>query len=407
MGALRETLKFFGNPIPAAIYLFGSASFMATDFLIASTASAEDVASWAEARAFFGILVVVALLGLDSMFIRYPQGSALLVKRVGFQVPLMAGLSSAALLIAGLNERWLLTAMLIIGGALSVASQECLRSNGNTVGAQLANQAWRVPLFVMVGGYFLFGVDVDLLQLFSVVVFINGVVFYFFLRNRYRNDSVILEELSTSEVYVRSSRFLISSLTLAAAVHVEQIVVIHGVDAPASAAYFQHTVYFIFPLLFFYSYVGFMLVPYIRRNRIHMNLLIGLVGRYLLPGAIATSAALSYFSSILFEAGIGPEVSLDRSLQFIFFLTGIWLGLYTIPSAYNALFLSGAHHTSFVLAQALALLAGAAIGVISKEMGSTTLNAIAIASSAGWLLRTLVGFYFSVEIARNLVRDQD
>jgi hypothetical protein len=385
-----------GNRRPqniAALFLYGAGAcaYLAIDIMVASWFAPSEIAEWAAIRSLVGLSGVLCLLGLDYVFVRSPDSSRRILKLAAVQVPIIAVPIGWLISAAGfLGAPWL-TIGICVGSALTIAIYQYHRTNLNPLVAQVAYQSWKLALALLVLAAVLFPFAIEISRATMVVLLgCAGTMVLPLIRPPARGLGGTLK-LSVSEIYRLGARFVLNSVTLGAALYAEQLVVVRIAPVDHAAIYFSHAAYFMFPVLFVNGYGGFKLGPWLRRNKKMFEDFITRRWHVVIMGVLIYVGASHGVMTIVWGNFMPSSTGIDYKLQAFFFLSGIAVTLYAIPSAYTGVFSPAHHQTRLLVGQWFAAsVAGVAVWFTVLRGDASIIYAIAGISALHWLMRTLV-----------------
>ncbi|SHK43007.1 hypothetical protein SAMN05444000_1298 [Shimia gijangensis] len=379
--------------IPIGLYGLGLGLFSATDILVSSYMEPQDIVSWAEMRSTIGIVGFLCLCGLDQVFVRSPQSSSRLLRRLVFQVPLLAVPVSALVHSLGYLDSYLQAFFLAIGSSGAIAIYQYYRSHHLRAMAQLTQQGWRIASFFLI---LLMIWQPNALPLGNSVValLLSGVGVSAVLIRHYKPSELVPQNPEPfHQMYRIGARFLATSTFLALAVYAEQLVIQSVGTVDQAAEYFTHATYFLFPMGLLNGYLGFLLGPWVRENHDSFRNKL----RHNWPLALLLTLVIAVAMNFV---GLGawkimnPSIgNPDTSLRLIFLATSVMITAYQFPSAYNGVFAKPRHHDVLIFAQLFAIFSAAAVFLVMLNvLKLDPMLSVAIGSMTNWFLRSASGY---------------
>ncbi|MBK6618515.1 MAG: hypothetical protein IT528_07525 [Nitrosomonas sp.] len=386
------------------IYLSGLASLLLADVLITKALSAESIARWAEVRALVGISGVVCLVGLEQVLVRSRQSSSLLLRLIALQVPVLALGVGTLVWWLGFLGHWATAVLLAMASAGTMTFLQYFRSHHQRFPAQIAEQGWKILVFIAILLFILTDTQLPLDTLVVAIMLMMVILSAIMLWRLPPSHLFPQAPEPRSTLYAIGIRFMVTSLLLALAVYAEQLVVNGLGTAEEGASYFTHATFFLFPISLANGYLAFLIGPWVRDNHDQFMSFLRSRGWLIGFGAVAYAAVVHGIGWVGWTIVSPAAGESDPILRVVFFLVCIARTLYTFPSAYVGVFGQPHQHDLLIMGQ-LVILVAVAVGFFFMYQGSIVqlVYIVAIMSAANWVLRTALGFGVLNVIAKSRI----
>lgn len=388
----RVSLMFIKKSVPAILYLGGVAALMLADVVASAMLSVDDVAVWSRVRAITGILGVICLLGLDQFLLRYPGEAGRVGRILLVQIPLVA--VSAALIGQVLSQSALMIMLISIFSSLAIAFTQFHRSRGRLLAAQISAQSWKIVFLFGIGFYAFLGEQLSVDRVI-IICSILSIIFIFtpslFGGARDQDSASGVHTGGIGSVYGVSLRLMAVSALTALSIYLEQLIVDALGGNNDAAVYFTHAIYFIFSASLLNGYLSFLAIPWAKRNvKKFSNIRFKWMWRSMGAAAIYVAAVQSV-AILAWYVLVPDERSIDIVILIAFFISAWSRTVYTYPSAYFGAFGKKGDFNSVLARHVLSfLLAGTLFVIFWFGLGMALTHAVAWASAANWLFRTLI-----------------
>ena len=378
-----------------SIYLSGMLSFFLVDFVIARYETTEAIANWASIKSIVMIGGTLVLFGIDQVMVRLPQQALSILKRSYLQVIVAVVIYYYSIYKLGLltESFWLMFAVLALG--VSILLFGFYRSQFLLLPAQVITNGWKPLFLIILITLILFDITrvYSLLFITSISLSVSGAFLLSKKKKVIPNNIADHKHESIKEQYGLGLRFFISLMSLNLSLYLEQILLNMDGHQIESSIYFSHFAIILPLMMVFNGYIGFILGPYIRKNRIQFDYLLKsywwvLPVTSLLLGVISFLLSMYAYSYLL--SGKGEFI---YSLAAIVTSIGVLRLIYILPSSYLGVVASKHILNKFILMNVFGIIVLVGGFYLFYQITDNALFSVAYASLLNWLLRSVYGNY--------------
>jgi len=385
--------------------ILGLGGFFLNDIIIARSFTAVDIAYWAETKSWVLIVGVVLSCGLDQVIVRRPHYTRYLVGLASGSLVFFICLTTIVLFVVGVSgDRFYLFAAIVLM-ALATLLHGIFRAHHQFLKAQLVKNGWRaaLPICTLIAVWFVPGGAAVLYSfLGTLTLAILGIIVF--------NWQVLRKILVTHAAHPpRPSveiklglKLVVSLLTLALSLHLEQLLLNQSNFIAASAQYFSHAALVWPPLIIISGYSGFLLGPYIQKDS---TAVVRWYRAWFVRVAIALAILLAVVYVVvkaLFEYLITPEILFSTPLTLLLLAIGAARAMYVFPSAFVGGLANPRQLNVFVGSNVVGVLVLVVSFYLFLSWGVAPVFAVGLASLCNWLIRIVVGYRLLINICHTV-----
>ena len=386
---------------PAFLFILGTASTYAADFLITSSAEPNVIAQWGRLKSFMFLATPFAVFGMDQLLVREPQAVTIILRAVAASSIIAATGLSILGYAAGWTGSFTIGFVPVLGLTTAGLAFHWLRSNRRLGAGYAAFSGWRVIFAALVLAFSTNGL-VDVSHLL-VVAFGLSLPFTVAMIKKKTNTAPmqgIHHDIKTGyDAFRIGSSYFFSSISLAIASYGEILVVSTLGTTQDVALYFSTTVLFLYPGTMLNQFLAANLGPYIRDHpkisflRLKKWHLRGLSSVFLIwPVLIAIGYGLSAILHDRFQP--------NWELACILSATGCVRLLYIAPTSFIAVLAKASQLSKLSVWYLGTAILMPLIAIALHLAGITIVASVALANLTSWTLRLAGGAVILAQLTK-------
>lgn len=395
---LHNTVK---NHYSLGLMAFGSLSVFMANIFFKDMMAEETYYKYSILVIFISLMNSFGLLGLEQVFVRLTKikQNKLFISIKNIKMIGVFTLLNAVLCSFVLKDRYQIVENLLLLIVLSILVlalmffYNLLRLHSKFVLAQLATNAWKLALGLILGLQLLFSIEFTFNQLLLFLVFILVIVFILCIKYIRKIQFVVEELYDLKEILKLSFQFFISLLSLSFIAQSDKLIVDEFFSQEDFVNYFYLANLFLFPFSFIQAYIGFKEIVVMKKDGqydlLRASLKIGLI-------AILFASALFFIIQAIDSMGLlSVEIANYKTVILLFLITGVLRMIYAIYSTYFSCY---ATTTIVKKANVLSIVSLVVLFMVIVN-SSMSLDLLASYLFLLWLLRLLIwgGYSFTLK----------